>query len=216
MKKTAIILGATGLTGNILLNNLLSDPSYEKVILFSRSKANVASPKIEEHIIDLFELDKHGKSFVGDVVFCCIGTTKSKTPDKEIYRKIDYGIPVAAAKLARQNNIKNFIVISAIGADSNSSVFYNKTKGEMEEAVLAQDVKNTYILSPSLIVGNRNERRFGEGMASVFMNLFDFLIPKKYKVIKAETIAKAMQELAASGYSKAVIPSDEIAEIADR
>lgn len=213
MKKTAIILGATGLTGNILLNNLLSDPSYEKVILFSRSKVNVASPKIEEHIIDLFDLEKHGKSFEGDVVFCCIGTTKSKTPDKENYRKIDYGIPVAAAKLARQNNIKNFIVISAIGADSNSSVFYNKTKGEMEEAVLAQDVKNTYILRPSLIVGNRNERRFGEGMASVFMKLFDFLIPKKYKIINAETIAKAMQELAASGYSKSVISSDEIGEI---
>lgn len=214
MKKTAIILGATGLTGNILLNKVLSDPAYKKVILFSRSKVKIESPKIEEHIIDLFELDKHAKNFVGDVVFCCVGTTKSRTPDKEVYRKIDYGIPVTAAKLARQNNIKNFIVISAIGADSNSSVFYNKTKGEMEEAVLEQDVKSTYIVRPSLIVGNRNERRFGEGMASVFMKLFDFLIPKKFKVIKAETIAKAMQELAASGYSKTVISSDEIVEIA--
>src|SRR5690554_63878 len=215
MKKTAIILGATGLTGNILLKRLLIDPSYEKVILFSRSKIQIESPKIEEHIIDLFQLDKHAKYFVGDVVFCCIGTTKAKTPDKETYRKIDFGIPVAAAKLARQNNIDNFIVISAIGADSTSSVFYNKTKGEMEEAVLEQGVKNTYVLRPSLIVGNRNERRFGESAASVFMKLFDFIIPKKYKIIKAETITEAMHILAATGYSKSQISSEEIVEIAN-
>lgn len=213
MKKTAIILGATGLTGSILLERLLKDPSYEKIKLFSRSSAKVNSPKIEEYIIDLFDLEKHADDFIADVVFCCIGTTNAKTPDKETYRKIDYGIPVSAAQLASEKGIDTFIVISSLGANPNSSLFYSKTKGEMEQEVLAQKIKNTYILKPSLIVGKRKERRFGENMAAVFMKIFGFLIPEKYKMIKAETIAKAMQVLAKKGYSKREIPSSEIFEL---
>ena len=108
--KTAIILGATGLTGSLLLEKLLKDPSFEKIKLFSRSSFGKKSPKIEEHLIDMLQLENYSEDFKADVVFCCIGTTKAKTPDKEIYKKIDYGIPVTAAKLAKENNIKTFIV----------------------------------------------------------------------------------------------------------
>ncbi|MDP2685722.1 MAG: NAD(P)H-binding protein [Aequorivita sp.] len=214
MKKTAIILGATGLTGSILLEKLLNDASFEKIKIFSRSSVDKKSPKIEEHLIDLFQLENHSEAFKADVVFCCIGTTKSKTPDKEIYKKIDYGIPVTAAKLAKQNGIKTFIVISAMGADENSSIFYNKTKGGMQRDVLKQNIKNTYVLQPSLIVGDRNENRFGEKVATFFMKTFEFLIPKKYKMIKAETIAESMVVLAKEGFSKQQITSDEIKQIA--
>lgn len=214
MKKTAIIIGATGLTGSILLKKLLKDPAYEKIKLFSRSTADINSPKIEEHLIDMFQLENHSEAFKADVVFCCIGTTKSKTPDKETYKKIDYGIPVTAAKLAKQNGIETFIVISAMGADANSSIFYNKTKGEMQRDVLNQHIENTYILQPSLIVGDRDENRFGEKMATIFMKTFGFLIPKKYKMIKAETIAEAMLALAKKEFPKQQITSDEIKQIA--
>ncbi len=139
MKKSAIILGATGLTGNLLLKKLLKDPSFEKIKLFSRSSSEINSPKIEEHLIDMFQLESHSEAFTADVVFCCIGTTKAKTPDNETYKKIDYGIPVSAAKLAKKNSIKTFIVISAMGADADSSIFYNKTKGEMQRDVLKQE-----------------------------------------------------------------------------
>ena len=176
--KTAILLGATGLTGSILLEKLIEDDSFDKIKLFSRSSAGKNNPKIEEHLVDLFQLEKHSNDFTADVVFCCIGTTKAKTPDNETYKKIDYGIPVAAAKLAKKNGIKTFVVISALGADENSRVFYNKTKGEMERDVLSQNIVNAYILQPSLIVGNRNESRFGESMAGIFMKIFGFLIPK--------------------------------------
>ena len=148
------------------------------------------------------------------MVFCCIGTTKSKTPDKEIYKKIDYGIPVTAATLSKHNGIETFIVISAMGADVDSSIFYNKTKGEMQRDVLNQNIENTYVLQPSLIVGDRNENRFGEKVATVFMKIFGFLIPKKYKMIKAETIAEAMLVLAKNGFSKQQITSNEIKQIA--
>lgn len=213
MKKTAIILGATGLTGGILLEKLLEDDTYDKIKLFSRSSVGLNSPKIEEFIIDMFQLETHSETFKADVVFCCIGTTKSKTPNKDTYKKIDYGIPVAAAKLAKQNDIKTFIVISALGASENSNVFYNKTKGEMQRDVLLQKIKNTYILQPSLIVGDRNESRFGENLAEVFMKVFGFLIPAKYKMIEAETIAEAMRVLSKDGYSEKIITSDKIKEI---
>ena len=213
MKKTAIILGATGLTGDILLEKLLEDDTYDKIKLFSRSSVGINSPKIEEFIIDMFQLETHSETFKADVVFCCIGTTKSKTPNKDTYKKIDYGIPVAAAKLAKQNDIKTFIVISALGASENSNVFYNKTKGEMQRDVLLQKIKNTYILQPSLIVGDRNESRFGENLAEVFMKVFGFLIPAKYKMIEAETIAEAMRILSKDGYSEKIITSDKIKEI---
>lgn len=213
MKKTAIILGATGLTGGILLEKLLEDDTYDKIKLFSRSSVGINSPKIEEFIIDMFQLETHSETFKADVVFCCIGTTKSKTPNKDTYKKIDYGIPVAAAKLAKQNDIKTFIVISALGASENSNAFYNKTKGEMQRDVLLQKIKNTYILQPSLIVGDRNESRFGENLAEVFMKVFGFLIPAKYKMIEAETIAEAMRILSKDGYSEKIITSDKIKEI---
>lgn len=208
--KTAIILGATGLTGSILLEKLLADASFEKIILFSRSSVTNNSPKIEEHLIDMFQLEAHSEAFKADVVFCCIGSTKANTPDKETYRKIDYGIPVTAAKLAKQNGINTYIVISALGADANSSVFYNKTKGEMQRDVLNQNIENTYILQPSLIVGDRNENRLGEKIAIFLMKNFGFLIPKKYKMIKAETIADAMVVLAKDGYPEKIIPSEKI------
>ncbi len=215
MKKTAIILGATGLTGSILLKKLLKDPSFEKIKLFSRSSAKKNSPKIEEHLIDMFQLEDYSEAFQADVVFCCIGTTKANTPDKETYKKIDYGILVTAAKLAKQNNIETYIVISAMGADANSSIFYNKIKGEMQRDVLKQNIKNTYILQPSLIAGERNEKRFGEKVATFFMGTFGFLIPKKYKMIKAVTIAEAMLVLAKDGFSKQQITSNEIKQIAE-
>jgi len=212
--KTAIILGATGLTGSILLKKLLKDSSFEKIKLFSRSSSQITSSKIEEHLIDMFRLENQSEKFKADVVFCCIGTTKAKTPDKEAYKKIDYGIPVTAAKLAKRNGIKTFIVISALGADAKSSVFYNKTKGEMQRDVLNQNIENTYVLQPSLIVGDRNESRLGENIAGTLMKVFGFLIPKKYKIIQAKTIAETMRILSKENYAKHIITSSEIKKIA--
>ena len=213
MPKTAIILGSTGLTGKILLNKLLADSTFEKIKLFSRSSVHIDNPKIEEHLIDMFALEYHSEDFKGDVVFCCIGTTNAKTPDKNMYSRIDYGIPVAAAQLSRDNSIKTFIVISAMGADLKSTIFYNRTKGEMERDVLQYKIENTYILQPSLIGGSRTEIRMGERFAQVVMGSLDFLIPKKYKMIHPELIAKAMLWLSKNKYSEVRIPSELIKKI---
>ncbi len=217
--KTAIVLGATGLTGGLLLNRLQKDERYSKIKLFSRSSIGYSNPKIEEHLINLYELEKYEEQFSGDVVFCCIGTTKAKTPDEQTYRKIDYGIPVAAARLAKRTGITKFLVISALGADVESRIFYNKTKGEMERDVLKEDVSETYIFRPSLISGERKEKRFFESLGKSLMKVGDHLLVgplKKYRSIDADTITKAMVVVAAEGYSKVRIESAEIKEIARR
>lgn len=215
--KTAIILGATGLTGGKLLQRLLKDKRYSTIKLFSRSSVKISDPKIEEHLIDLFELEKYEHIFMGDEVFCCIGTTKAKTPDEDTYRKIDYGIPVAAARLAKKNGIPKFLVISALGADADSGIFYNKTKGEMERDVLEQNIPGTYIFEPSLISGDRNEKRFFESLGKQVMKVGNFFLfgpLKKYRSIHPETIALAMIKVANEQYDKKRIESDEIKKIA--
>jgi len=208
MGKTAIILGATGLTGGLLLDKLIKDERYESIKLFSRSEIKNLPDKVTQFIGNLLELENFKNDFKGDEVFCCIGTTTKKTPDKVLYKKIDYGIPVSAAKLSKENNINTYIVVSAIGADPNSSIFYNKTKGEMERAVLSEKIKQTHILQPSIIEGDRQERRIGEKIALMAFKLIQPLFFgnfKKYKITKAERIAQKMIGLANSSSEDIII-----------
>ena len=215
-RKTAILLGATGLTGGILLQKLLEDERYEKVKIFTRKPIQIESAKIEENLIDLFELNLFSDLFKADEVFCCIGSTQSKTPDNEVYRKVDFGIPATAAKLSKKNSINTFIVISALGADEKSRFFYNKTKGEMEGAVLEQQIPNTYILQPSLISGNRSEKRPFEYFWKKVMKIGDYFLIgklKKYRSIHPETIAEAMLLLANTNHPQKCIISDDIKDL---
>ncbi|NKI26532.1 NAD(P)H-binding protein [Arenibacter sp. 6A1] len=214
--KTAIVLGATGLTGSFLVKELLDDPRYAKVKLFSRSKIGFLHPKLEEHLGDVLDLKSFKTYFLADEVFCCIGTTKAKTPDKDLYHQIDYGIPVKAAQLCMENGITTFIVISALGANPTSKVFYNKTKGVMEEEVMKCKIKKTHILQPSLIGGKRDEKRFGEWFAKQLLKIFNFALIgpwQKYKTIRPEAIATTMAWLANNKYHKIYIESDEIKAI---
>ena len=220
MKKTAIILGATGLTGSHLLQKLIEDERYDSIKLFSRSKLENLPNKVTQHIGDLLDLKAFKADFKADEVYCCIGTTTKKTPDKTLYKQIDYGIPVAAATLSKENNIPTFMVISAMGANKNSSVFYNKTKGEMEQDVLAQNITNTYVLRPSLIGGERQERRLLEKIGLAIFQVIEPLFIgklKQYKIINAETIAEAMINLANSNhYTEVIITSNEIKQISNQ
>lgn len=215
-QKTAIILGATGLTGSHLLRSLLKDNRYKKIKLFSRKAIDFKDEKLEENLVDLFELKNQQEDFRADEVYCCIGTTRAKTPDKDLYRKIDYGIPVEAAELCKKNKIDTFIVISALGANSESRVFYNQLKGQMEKEVILKEIPKTHILQPSLIGGFRKEKRFGEWLAKKVFLLLNHLMRgpfKKYRSINPQSIARCMVWLANNPYKKIRIPSDKIAEL---
>jgi len=213
LEKTAILLGATGLTGSLLLDLLLEDERYKTIKVFTRTPLAFKHPKIVNFTGDLLALENFEKDFLADEVFCCIGTTAKKTPDKELYRKIDFGIPVKAAQLCKKNNIPGFVVVSSLGADAKSSIFYSRTKGEMEEAVLGIKLPYTYILRPSLIIGNRKEKRMAEGLASSFFKIAAPIMTgplKKYAPNKATDIAKAMLAVANDKPLKFFILAEEI------
>lgn len=216
---TAILFGATGLTGSILLRYLLHDESYSQVLVFSRRPLEITHEKLRVHICDLLDLESVKDLIKGDVVFINIGTTLKKTPNKEVYYSIDHGIPTNVARIAAQNKVARLLVVSSMGADPNSSVFYNRTKGQMEADVLAFGPKLSFIFQPSLIEGPRAERRIAERSGILIfkvLNLFMIGPLRKYRMIKAEYISKAMQIVAREGYSKKVITSDVIYDIAKK
>ena len=217
MGKTALILGITGLVGEALAKSILADTRYDKLLSFHRRKSGIEHPKLEEHIVDLFKLESYADQFKADVVFCCIGTTQSKTSDKNEYKKIDYGIPLAASKLCKRNGIKKLIVISALGANPDSRVFYNKIKGEMERDVLQQNLEETYFLQPSLLDGDRKESRTMEKIAISAFKVLNLVLVgalQKYQSIKPEALVATMHYLAFNEFLEVRIESDEIKKIA--
>ncbi|MFT6502799.1 MAG: hypothetical protein ACJASQ_002930 [Crocinitomicaceae bacterium] len=213
MPKTAIILGGTGLTGSLVLEILLKDERYDCVKLFSRNSVGQKHPKLKEFLVDVLDLESVKSDFTADEVYCCIGTTKKKTPDQDLYTKIDFGIPAEAAKLCAENGVQTMAVISAIGADPKSKIFYNRTKGNMEQAVLNSRIERTFILRPSLISGNRKEKRFGEKIGAVVFKILSPLLIgslRKYRAVKAERIANRMVQLANSDAPSRIVESNEI------
>ena len=211
----AILLGSTGLVGHFLLTELLNDSDYTEIELYSRRTLGMQSPKVKERLGDLLSDDFWPVRLEADAVFVCIGTTKAKTSNTETYRAIDFGIPVKAAEVAKKGNVKHFSVVSSLGADAQSKNFYLKTKGEMEEAIRDLNLKQSYFLRPSMIMGPRQEKRLGESIGKVIMNGLPFLIPEKYKGVEAADIAKAMWALSKGQKAETIIESKNIKKVAD-
>jgi len=213
--KKAIILGASGLVGSDLLQKLLLDPEFEKVLSIGRTLLDIKNPKFDQLQLDLFHLDQMELHESYDILFCCIGTTAKKTPNEELYHKIDFGIPVAAAKLCKKHNIHQFQVISALGANAKSSVFYNRTKGEMEEAVLDLNLEDTKIIQPSLILGERSERRLGESIGIQLFGMFSWLFVgplRVYRGINYKEVSSAMMYISRHSNQNIRIKSDQLIE----
>lgn len=191
---TAILTGATGLIGNLLLEKLLDDPFYDTVRVLIRRPLEKTHPKLEKKIVDFADSDSLLVALNNsDVIFCAIGTTQKQVKgDKELYRKIDFDIPVRLAKLGKMTGCEKFVLVSSVGADRNSSNFYLNLKGETEEAIKATGLKYVHILRPSMLLGERQEFRPVEKIISPLMKLFSFLVPAKYKAIQAADVANAM------------------------
>jgi uncharacterized protein YbjT (DUF2867 family) len=212
-QKTAIIIGATGLTGSFVLKQLLEDNRYDQIKVFGRNSCGINHPKLKEYLGDLFNLAEFESDFKADEVYVCIGTTKKKTPNQDDYRKIDFGIPVSVADLCEKNNISTLLVISSIGANAKSKIFYTQLKGEMEEAVLERKITNTYLFRPSFIGGNRTDKRAGEKLGIAIAKGTSFLMIgplKQYKMITGENLAKALIRIANGAKKSGIISSIEI------
>lgn len=191
---TATLIGATGLIGNYLLEELLKDDFYHTVRILIRRPLELTHPKLEKKLVDFSDVENFRLSLEGsDVVFCAVGTTQQKVKgDKAAYRKVDYDIPINAARFCKLNGCETFVLVSSVGANSNSNNFYLKLKGEVEDAVKAVGIRSVHIMRPSMLLGDRKEFRLGEKISKVILPVFSFLIPSKYKPIQGKDVAKAM------------------------
>lgn len=170
MSFTAIIIGATGLTGSVLLEQLLENSSYDVVVTLSRKRINNNHPKHKNYLADLFDLETYKAHLKGDHLFICTGTTQSKTPDKEEYYRIEHDLPLQVAEVASKNGISKVVAISALDANPDSRFIYNRGKGEMERDIEALGFKESYFVQPALIGGKRDEKRPFESAWKNFKN----------------------------------------------
>jgi len=219
MTKTAIIIGSTGLTGSHLLKILLNSDVYDKVISFVRRSSKISHPKLIQHIVDFDDTDTYNDYMEGNDMFCCLGTTIKKAGSQEAFEKVDLTYPIHFAKAAAVRGVKQFSIISSIGANPESGNFYLRTKGKCEEELRKLPFQSISIFRPSLLEGNRKEFRIGERMAEYAMKVLSvFFIGrlKKYRPIKAKKVAESMYRIAQQntvGFH--IYESDEIANIAE-
>ena len=193
--KIGLIIGATGLVGKELVLTLLESPEFSKVIVWVRRTTGIEHAKLNERFPDFEQLDREPKPADVDCIFCCLGTTIKKAKTKEAFRKVDYSYPLMLAKNAKQNQIQQFLIISAMGADESSRVFYSQTKGQLESALKQLQLDSLSIFRPSLLLGKRQEFRLGEELAAFVSKALPFVFKgpfKKYKPIKGNELAKAM------------------------
>jgi uncharacterized protein YbjT (DUF2867 family) len=218
MSHKAIVAGASGLIGSNLLEILLNEPAYDEVVILVRKSTGIKNKKLKEIVLDFDKIDGYKNEIIGHAIFCCLGTTNNKTPDKDLYRKIDHDYPLTLANIACENGIGQYHLVSSLGANSSSSIFYQKLKGETEEDIKAVGLKTLHIYQPSLLTGDRKEFRLMEKITAGLFYIIDPLLVgglKKYRSIPAKTVAMAMYNESINKNEGVFIhPSDNIKQIA--
>lgn len=197
--KSALLFGASGLAGGELLNCLLSSAEYAKVKILVRKPLGLKHIKLEERVIDFNELAQNKDYFMVNDVFCCLGTTIKKAKNQETFKKVDVEYPLEIAKLAKEMGTEKFLIISSMGADPNSVVFYSRMKGLLEQELKTMRIDSLHIFRPSLLLGDRKEFRFGESVSALLTKRISFIFVgmlKKYKPIAAKTVALGMYQAA--------------------
>lgn len=195
MKKTALLAGATGLVGSALLPLLLGSDRYAKVIVVGRRPVAVQHPKLVQVVTELDQLENERLRLIADDVFCCLGTTIRQAGSREAFYKVDFLYVVQLAALTAANFAAQFLVVSALGADAESRFYYNRVKGEMEEAVRQTPFRAIHIFRPSLLLGKRAAPRLGERLGAAVLALVRPLLRgswRKYRPVTAATVAQAM------------------------
>ena len=197
--KTALLLGASGLVGGHCLGFLLEEPSYTRVIVLVRKALPVMHEKLVQYVVDFDELENLGNCIPVDDVYCCLGTTIKRAGTQEAFRKVDFDYTVKLAALAQHCGATQFLLVSSLGADPHSRIFYNRVKGELEDAIRKMSFTGCHIFRPSLLVGERKEHRTGEKAAVVLMKVLKPVLIgplMKYRSIQARDVAKAMAHTA--------------------
>lgn len=188
-----LIVGATGLIGKQCLDLLSKEAQVSSVTVFTRRALSRKYPsKVKEIVLDFDEMKDFERDLKVDAVICCLGTTIAKAGSKEAFKKIDFTYPLQLATLARNAGATKFLIVTAVGANPKSSIFYNRTKGEIEEALKMLEFPVLGIYRPSLLLGDRKESRFIENMGQKLSGLLSFAIPASYKPIRADKVAASL------------------------
>ncbi|MEP1093575.1 MAG: NAD-dependent epimerase/dehydratase family protein [Cyclobacteriaceae bacterium] len=195
--KKALIVGATGLVGKALVKHLLEKDSYEEITILTRRDLGFKDDRLKIVLVSDFDkLSEYSKQMNTDDIYCTLGTTRKKAGSKENFIKIDLEYPLELARLTKdQPNFKQFLVVTSLGANSQSPLFYNETKGKLEEALVALEIKSLSIFQPSLLLGSRDEFRLLEAIGKFFSALLSFFVvgsKKRLWAIKGEEVAEAM------------------------
>ena len=199
MSRTALLAGATGLVGGHVLHELLSGDTWSQVVTVGRRSLDLHFAKLEQRVLDLGAIEAQGDLPRADDVFCCLGTTIRQAGSQAAFRRVDHDFVIGLARMGLRIGATQFVLISAIGADPESRVFYSRVKGETEAAVRALPYRAVQIFRPGLLLGNRAEFRFGEKVA---MGLVPLLHPfllgrwRRYHSIQASDVARAMVRIA--------------------
>jgi uncharacterized protein YbjT (DUF2867 family) len=197
--RKALIIGATGLVGGFCLQALLDDPNYSEVIAFVRKPLLKTHRKLKTIITTFEHLEPEISNIQVNDVYCCLGTTIKKAGSQEAFKRIDHTLVVTVAELTKKQGAEQFLVVSALGADKDSKVFYNQVKGEMESALQKLGYPCLRVMRPSLLLGPREEFRLGEKIAVILTPLLKPILLgslKKYRPIEAEKVAQFMVKVA--------------------
>jgi uncharacterized protein YbjT (DUF2867 family) len=215
--KTATVFGATGLVGNVLLRKLIA-ANYKEVIVVNRRKVGYPDQQLKEMVVEMDKLEEYPELFQTKHIYICLGTTIKKAGSKTNFEEVDLKLPARIAQLANKHGVVKLIMISSLGADASSSNFYLRTKGRAEAAILTDGPEQTFIVRPSMLLGDRNEFRFGENIGKIVMKAIRPLMIgklKKYRGIHAEKVAEAMVLIMNEpSLKKKIVESDDLLEIA--
>ena len=214
MGRRALVAGATGLVGSKLIAALLADPHYETVHALVRCPLPSENAKLLEHVVDFAKLEGFAWPAVDDV-YCCLGTTIRAAGSQAAFRAVDHDYPLAVARGALAVGAKQYLFVSAMGADAHSSVFYSRVKGELEAAVATLAFHAAIAFRPSLLAGDRAEHRLGERLALAVLQPLRGLVPARYRPVADTAVARAMVDFAGRGLAGFhVVPSDVIQALA--
>lgn len=218
MPYQVILVGASGLIGSHLLTALIESAEISRILLVLRKPLNISDPKVQELIVNFNQLENFSSDIKGDIMYSCQGTTRTKTPDSDLYRKIDLEYPLKLAEIGIRNGVLQFHLVSSLGADVETSNSYLKLKGELENELKKLSIPSLHIYQPSLLSGKRKESRLLEKFA---ISAFKFINPlllgplKKFRSIRAETVARAMLNQSLKELKGTFIyPSIQIQELA--
>jgi uncharacterized protein YbjT (DUF2867 family) len=195
MGKIANIIGGSGLVGHQLLIQILDHPEFEKVRIFVRRPSGISHPKLEEQIIDFEQPESWRHLVKGDMFFSTLGTTIKTAKTKENQYRVDFTYQYEFAKAASENGVPTYLLVSSMGANPKSSVFYSRMKGELEDAVAKLPFQKLFIIRPSILDGDRQEKRAGEKVGLILSRLLTRFILKAYKPTPVNLLATKMISL---------------------